>query len=121
MRIIPPILHGIADYIFVVILWIAPTVFDFGGFPQTLCYIVGSFYLINTIIQKTQAGVIRGVPIGIHTWIDFLFGAFMIVSPFLFAFDGESAPKLFFIIGGIIIALWGLITDSDPNARAAKN
>jgi hypothetical protein len=65
------------------------------------------------------------IPPWVHGFVDYLFGAFLIASPFLFGFDSGSA-KAVGIVGGVIVLVlaastsWatGLIKSIPPEAHA---
>ena len=97
MRIIPTRVHGVLDYLMGVVLIAAPWVLGFAdGGPETwVPVILGAGVIAYSLLTDYELGAIRTLPMSVHLILDFLGGAVLAVSPWLFGFaDDVGVPHL---------------------------
>ena len=51
------------------------------------------------------------LPLRAHNIIDYLTGAFLIIAPWVFEFSELTAPRTLFLIGGIALIAYSLLTN----------
>jgi hypothetical protein len=111
MKILSPRVHGYIDYAAVVLLFLAPTLFGFGGVAATLCYILGATQGVMTLLTAYPLGLAKIIPFPMHGGIELLAAVFALVSPWLFNFSHVDAARNFFIVASIGLGIVWLVTD----------
>ncbi|MEX0772148.1 MAG: SPW repeat protein [Balneolales bacterium] len=88
MRIIPTRTHGIIDYIFGVVLILAPWVLDFaaGGAETWVPVIIGAVVILSSMFTDYEMGVSRQISMDTHLTLDAIIGIVLAISPWLFGF-----------------------------------
>lgn len=99
---IPPFVHGAIEYVAGVLFIIAPLLFDYdSGTATGVSVAVGVVILIVAATSAMPTGLIPRIPVSVHVTLDFVLAAFLIASPFVFGFSGETTPTAFFVGLGI--------------------
>ncbi len=115
-EVVPPFVHGFFDYVGGIFLFLAPNVFGFweyGGEATWLPRILGVAIIGLALVTDYQMGVFKIVPMMIHKIIDYIAGAALVLSPFIFGFfDGGDGPWLPHVVVGAFILLLTLVTES---------
>lgn len=125
MRFIPTKVHGLLDYIVGMALITAPWTFDFSDMAKVrgqaidlVPILLGIFIILYSLFTDYEFGVARKIPMGIHLIFDFVGGAFLAVSPWLFGFANQAyLPHL--IIGLLSVAA-SLFTNTHPGNRSQE-
>ncbi len=116
MKIISPKMHGMMDYVIGIALLIAPNLFGFtdvGGAAVTIPRVLGIIILGQALITKNEVGVMKMMPMSMHLMMDYLLGAFLAASPFIFGFnDAEPNAWMPHLIVGIVILAQAFMTDT---------
>jgi hypothetical protein len=95
-------LHGAIEYAAGVLLIAAPFLFGFkSSAAVAVSIIAGLLVLVIAASTDGPTSLINSVPIAVHLLLDFALAAVLVASPFLFAFNDESAPTAFFIVLGV--------------------
>lgn len=125
-RFIPSRVHGILDYIAAILLVFAPTIFMFnsvGGAAVLIPVILGALLFIYSLFTRYETSALPLIPYPIHLVIDFVAGAFLALSPFLFGFVHQApnawVPHLVAGIVVILIVLFSRPLPDDPDYRTA--
>jgi hypothetical protein len=97
MQIIPRFVHGILDYVVGLLLISAPWLLGFAD--QTAATYVpvalGVGALLYSVLTNYELGLVRVLPFGVHLVLDFMSGALLAASPWLFGFaERVSTPHL---------------------------
>jgi heme A synthase len=95
-------LHGAIEYAVSVLLIAAPFLFGFKSSAAVAVSIIAGLLLL--VIAASTIGptsLVNSIPIPVHLLLDFALAAVLVASPFLFAFNDESAPTAFFIVLGV--------------------
>ena len=116
MRFIPTKVHGVLDYLYVLMLFFIPSIFQFN--PQSVASmmidIVSSIVLVYSLFTKYELGVFKNIPMKVHLLFDCIIGISLIVSPWLFGFDNRTyMPYLFFGLFAIVASLLSKTTSDD--------
>jgi hypothetical protein len=99
---IPRFAHGAFEYAIGVLLIAAPFLLTFkSDAAVAVSIVVGVVVLVVAASSDGPTSLVNSVPISAHLLFDVVFAAVLIASPFLFAFNGESAPTAFFIVLGV--------------------
>lgn len=95
-------LHGAIEYAAGVLLIAAPFLFGFkSSAAVAVSIIAGVLVLVIAASTDGPTSLIDSIPIPVHLLLDFALAAVLVASPFLFAFNDESAPTAFFIVLGV--------------------
>jgi hypothetical protein len=100
MKPISLTVHGVIDYLAVVILAVAPAVIGLSGWPAALSYALAGIHLLMTLVTDFPAGVIKVIPIALHQWVERIVGPVLIILAFV---SMTEAARAFFVAMGIII------------------
>ncbi|KYG04549.1 hypothetical protein BE21_46180 [Sorangium cellulosum] len=111
MKILSPRVHGYIDYAVAALFLLAPSLFGFGGLPETLCYILGAVHLGMTLLTAFPLGAAKIIPFPVHGGLEAAVGVFLVAAPWLFNFDAAPAARNFFVVSGVAIGLVWLLTD----------
>ena len=121
MRIIPTIVHGIADYILGVFLLVLPNIFGFADLDGPAVWIpriLGIINLLQSLATDYELGVVKILPMKMHLMNDYVVSLFFAASPWLFGFSHRSAnvwmPPL---IIGLLVLVVSLMTQTQPGWR----
>jgi hypothetical protein len=95
-------LHGAIEYAVGVLLIAAPFLFGFkSNAAVAVSIIAGLVVLVIAASTDGPTSLINSIPIPVHLLLDLALAAVLVASPFLFAFNDESAPTAFFIVLGV--------------------
>ena len=124
MRIIPTIVHGIADYILGVFLLVLPNIFgfaDLGGPAVWIPRILGIIDLLQSLATNYELGVLKILPMKVHLMNDYVVSVFFAISPWLFGFSHRSANVWVpFLVIGVLVFVVSLMTRTHPGGSIAE-
>src|SRR4051812_26530992 len=97
---IPLFGHGIAEYLIGELVFAAAFLFGFSdlGAPTAVSIVVGIGVIFLGATTSWSTSLVNQVPLNVHILLDYLLGAVLIASPFLFGFSDETAPTVFFLV-----------------------
>ena len=119
MRFMSTRLHGGADYLVGIVLILAPYLLGFadGGPAQYIPQILGAGAIVYSLLTAYELGAVKLIPMPVHLGLDFLSGAFLLVSPWLFGFASEVFwPHVIF---GLVEIGASLTTETRPRQGTA--
>jgi hypothetical protein len=125
MRFLSVKAHTIIGLIVGVALLIAPWLFGFGdvgGAAVILPILIGVFIIINELITTSPLSPLKLVSMRSHLLIDYVTGALLAVSPWLFGFADQPVNAwLPHVIVGLLVIGYALVTNPVilPHDRAA--
>ncbi len=107
------------DYLVGILLIAAPFILDFdrGGAETWVPIIVGAVIILQALMTNFEVGMFRALSMNMHLNMDYLIGAFLAVSPWIFNFD--EYVYLPHLIVGVMIILEALMTRVVPEHGAA--
>lgn len=120
MRFLPTKVHGVIDYAWGVLVFVTPWLLGFadGSSAQIVMGVMGVGAFLYSFATDYELGVLPIFPMKGHLAIDFVGGAFLAASPWLFGFaDRVMWPHLAF--GGFSVVA-SLITKTRPT-KAVRN
>ena len=111
---ISPRVHAIMDYLIGVVLLLAPNLLGFaevGGAAVGIPRVLGVIILLQALVTDWDLAIARALPLRAHLMLDYVIGAFLAASPFLFGFnDEEPNAWLPHLIVGLLILGQALMT-----------
>lgn len=113
MKILTPKIHGVLDYVSVVGLALAPTLFGLQGVSAMLAYALAGIHLLMTLLTAFPLGVIKIVPLKLHGLVEIVVGVSLVALPWALArvVDLGSNGRMFYSgFGAVLILVW-LVTD----------
>lgn len=116
MKFINPKVHGVLDYLAVVFLFAAPSLFGYSGQAATLAYAAAILQLSLSLMTAYPLGVFKAIPFPIHGMIELSLGLFLAISPWVFGFDEFAAPRNLYLLTGL--GLFGIWTTTNYEAAA---
>jgi len=122
MKVLSPRIHGVIDYISVVALALAPTLFGLQGISAMLAYALAAVHLIMTVLTAFPLGLIRLIPLKLHGLVEIIVGVSLVALPWALAgvLDFGNVGRIFYSgFGGVLIAVW-LATDYVAEAHTAQ-
>ena len=114
MRFIETKTHGYVDYLMGIVLIAAPWILGFnrGGAETWVPVILGAGMIVYSLLTDYEMGASKSISMRTHLTLDFLGGALLAISPWLFGFeDIVSTPH---VVLGILEMGTSLMTKSHP-------
>jgi hypothetical protein len=120
MRVLSSKTHTIIGLLVGVILLFAPQIFAFSDnrTAASLAIGVGAFILLSELVTTSPVSLLKLVPMRVHLVLDYLTGAFLVLSPWLFGFaDSAANVWLPHLIVGILVVGYALITNPAVDSK----
>jgi len=117
MKIISDKIHGIIDYVTVLLLALAPSVLGFTGTAALISYALAIIHLSMTVFTDMPLGFVKVIPIKLHALVELAVGPVLVAGALLLPklFAGGQA---FFVAAGVVIfAVW-LLSNYGPAVEA---
>lgn len=115
--------HGIIDYVLVLVLWFAPTLFGFeqvGGPAEFIPRAAAVMLLVVSLLTKHELGVVKIIPMRVHLMLDIGLSLILAASPFIFDFYTFDANVWMpHIVAGIGYLIISLMTEKESTERSA--
>jgi hypothetical protein len=111
MRSIGPWIHGVIDYLLVVILVIGPGVAGFAGRQAAWCWILAAIHLGLTAVTRFPLGMAKVVSFPMHGAVELIVALLLVVLPWVANFSAGVHSRNFFVVVGLLIFLIWLLTD----------
>jgi hypothetical protein len=95
-------MHGAIEYAAGVLLIASSFLLHFeSGAATAVSIVAGVVALVIAASTEGPSSLVDSIPIAVHVLLDYALAAILIAAPFLFGFNGESAPTAFFIVLGV--------------------
>ena len=108
---IPPLVHGILDYLVGAALVAAPFVLGFdGGAPTAASVVLGVALLIIAGSTQLPTGLVHSLPAALHALLDYAIAAAAIAAPFVLGFSGDRTATPALVAIGVLQLLQTLAT-----------
>lgn len=119
MRILNPRIHGMLDYLTVIIFALAPSLLGMSKTPTMIAYTLAAVHLLLTLATAFPLGLVKLVPFTVQGAIELIVSVALLGTPWLFGFGGEPAARMFYVVIGVVIfAVW-LTTAYSATAESA--
>jgi hypothetical protein len=100
---VPFFVHGVIEYLAGVAFIAAPLLLDYDdGAAVAISIVVGIIVLLVAATTEGPTSLVDALALNVHVVLDYVLALFLIATPFLFGFGGETAPTAFFIGIGIV-------------------
>ena len=111
MKIISSKVHGILDYLTVIFLFSAPTLFKMEGYLCTFTYALACVHFLLTALTNFEVGIFKVIPFRIHGLIELIVSVALIAAAFWFNSNGSGLGFYFYIGLAVVILIVFLLTD----------
>jgi len=113
---IPPIVHGLMDYLLAALLIAAPFLIGFDEDAATaLSIAAGVAVLMLGAFTAWTTGIVKSIPPVAHAMLDYLIAALLIALPFLAGFSDDGTASAFFVVVGVAGLLLTVATRFTPD------
>lgn len=112
--------HGVIDFVTVLTFALAPTLFQFGGVPAMISYLLAAAHLVLTLSTRFPMGMFEGVPLRAHGVAELIVSAALVVLPWIAGFVQPGAQWFFPGMGVLLFVVW-LLTDYGRPATAISS
>ncbi len=111
MKILNSKIHGLIDYIFVLFLFLSPTIFGLGKIASLFTYVLGAIHLSVTLITNFKYGLIKILSFKLHGFIELIVSFVLIgVAFYLGEVENELGRNFYFGIAILVFLTW-LLSD----------
>ncbi|NEQ20252.1 MAG: hypothetical protein F6K28_13600 [Microcoleus sp. SIO2G3] len=111
MKILSSKIHGYLDYVVVIAFLVAPTLFGLSGIPAVISYALSIIHLAVTLLTDFPLGIVKVIPIKLHSTIEFLVSLTLMALPWLLGFASVVPARNFYIAAGVVIFITWIVTD----------
>jgi hypothetical protein len=113
MKIISRKMHGALDYGSAILLIAAPWLFAFSDVEpaKSISIAAGILILAMSLMTNYETSMVKLIPMQIHLYADIMLGIFLLISPWIFKFNGET--YLFHVIMGLFAIMSGVLTNNE--------
>ena len=110
MKILTPAMHGTADYLMVLFLWSAPTLFVLPDDLARFAYLLGIAHLALTVCTDNTSGIFRFFSMAMHGLIELSLSIILVtISYTIFKYDDRA--RAFFLTYAVLLLVLFLVTD----------
>lgn len=106
MKILTSHMHGILDYVTVLLFAVAPMLLGLNGLAATLSYVLAAVHLLLTLVTRFPLSAAKLVPFHLHGVIELIVSIVLVVLAFAL-FDG-TARVFYLAVGAVIFLVWAL-------------
>ena len=121
MRILSARIHGMLDFVVVVLFLLGPLVMGLGGSPAAISYTLAIVHLLVTLMTRFPAGRWKTIPFVIHGIIELIVGVVLLILPSFEGYSpGSPARRFYLFMGGFILIVWALTAYQGRDAEASN-
>ena len=118
---IPPVVHGLLDYLLAALLIAAPFLIGFDEDAATaLSIAAGVAVLMLGAFTAWTTGIVKSIPPVAHAMVDYLLAVLLIALPFLAGFSDDGTASAFFVIVGVAGLLLTVATRFTPDVASGN-
>jgi hypothetical protein len=111
MKVLNSKMHGIIDYLVVLFLFSAPSLFNLPPKTAMFTYVLGCVHFLLTICTNFSVGLIKVIPFKLHGIVEVVVSVVLIFVAFgLGSMEGDLARNFYIGFGLVVFITW-LITD----------
>ena len=104
-------IHGLIDYLMVIVLFIGPKVSGFRGRQEWFCYVFGAVLLALTLLTKYPLAPLKVVRFPLHGSVDLLLGLLLLTMPWIANFSRGVLSRNFYLCAGMLLLVIWALTD----------
>jgi hypothetical protein len=106
MKIISDTVHGVLDYVTVVLFTLAPSILSFAGMAALICYALAGIHLAMTLLTDMPLGVVKTIPMKLHALVEMVVGPVLVVGALALPTLVAGGQAFFVVVGVVIFAIW---------------
>jgi hypothetical protein len=119
MKIISDQMHGVLDYVTVIIFALAPSLIGLTGIAAAVSYALAVIHLAMTLATNMPLGVVKVIPMKLHAIVELVVGPVLLVGGLLAPALPTVSRTFFVVMGVVIFAVWLLSSYGQPDGQAA--
>ena len=118
---IPPVVHGLLDYVLAAVLIAAPFLISFDEDAATaLSIVLGVAVLLLGAFTAWTTGIVKSIPPVAHAMLDYGLAALLIAMPFLLGFSDDGTASAFFVVLGVLGIVLTVATRFTPEGSGDR-
>src|SRR5271163_94752 len=117
MKIISDQMHGVLDYLTVIIFALAPSLIGFTGVAAAVSYALAIIHLAMTLTTRMPLGVVKLIPMKLHSIVELVVGPVLLLGGLLGPTLPTASRTFFVVMGVVIFAVWGLSSYGQPDGQ----
>src|ERR1700735_4607937 len=107
MRALSPTVHGILDYVVVIVFALAPSLLGLPGVPAAISYVLAVVHLLLTLATAFPLGAVKFVPLPLHGAIELVVSIVLVAVPWILRFSQDAIARDFYVgAGALIFVVW---------------
>ena len=115
MRFITARIHGMLDFIVVVVFLLGPLLMGLGGSPAAISYALAVIHLVMTLMTQFPAGRWKTIPFFVHGIVELVVGIVLLILPSFEGYSpGSPARQFYLAMGAVILVVWALTAYRGP-------
>ena len=111
MNRLSPKVHGMLDYVTVILLALSPSLFNMRGYATIFTWSLAFVHLMLTLFTNFKMGMFPVIPLRIHGIIEIWVSVLLVVVSFLFLMYSDVVSFYFYLIFAIVLFFVWLISD----------
>lgn len=120
MRFISARIHGMLDFVVVILFLLGPLVMGLGGSPAAISYTLAVVHLVMTLMTRFPAGRWKTIPFFVHGIVELVVGIVLLILPSFEGYSpGSPARQFYLAMGAVILVVWALTAYRGPDADAS--
>lgn len=109
MRFISARIHGMLDFVIVVIFLLGPLLVGLGGSPAAISYTLAVVLLLMTLMTRFPAGRWKTISFFAHGIVELIVGVALLILPSFAGYSpGSPARRFYLAMGAVILVIWAL-------------
>ena len=115
MRFISARIHGMLDFVVVLLFLLGPLVMGLGGSPAAISYTLAVVHLLMTLMTRFPAGRWKTIPFFVHGIVELIVGIALLILPSFEGYSpGSPARQFYLAMGAVILVVWALTAYRGP-------
>jgi hypothetical protein len=109
MKLLSPKVHGVIDYVSVILLAVSPSLFGLAGVAALVAYALAVIHLLMTVLTDFPLGMVRLVPLRLHGLVEIVVGIALVSLPWLLTRVvalGDRGRIFYTVFGAVLIAVF---------------
>jgi hypothetical protein len=119
VKIISDQMHGVLDYITVIIFAIAPSLIGLTGVAAVVSYVLAIVHFSMTVTTNMPLGVVKLIPIKLHAIVELIVGPVLLVGGLAAPALSTDSRTFFVVMGAVIFAVWLLSSYGQPGEQTS--
>jgi hypothetical protein len=119
MKLLSPRVHGYIDYLFDLVLVMAPSLYDMSPLPSTLLYVLAAAHFVMNLVTRYPLGVLRWMRFSTHGAFEVWAAVALVLLPWVAGFTADGSARNFYVVAGIaLFGVWAVTNYRDDSVAA---